>query len=379
MGDKATKPIIFSARKYSLDFLKKKLKVTKVIDTYRLQLEDLFLIRNPHFRFNKNYQKDLTKFVKEHTKGLPLEKCGNWVYFPWNGLLVHYLEDSLHQELRTARNKNFITSEEQEKLYNTTIGIAGLSVGSNIAIALSLMGACRKMKLADPDVIAPSNLNRIITDFTNIGINKAVAIARYIYQVNPYAEIEIFKEGINKKNIKEFLKGLDILIEELDDIEIKIEIRKLARRKKIPVIMATDNGDNVIIDIERFDIKPNLPLFHGNIKNLDYKNINKNMPKLYKAMSKIIGLQFVPSRIMQSIFEVGKTIYSWPQLITAAMLSGAVTAYVVKKIILNEKIKSGKLEVNLNKIFDRDYNKELRNRRMLIKEFNQWLKSLERS
>jgi hypothetical protein len=96
-------------------------------------------------------------------------------------------------------------------------------------------------------------------------------------------------------------------------------------------------------------------------------------------MSKIIGLQFVPSRIMQSIFEVGKTIYSWPQLITAAMLSGAVVAYVVKKIILNEKIKSGKLEVNLNKIFDRDYNKELRNRRMLIKEFNQWLKSLERS
>jgi molybdopterin/thiamine biosynthesis adenylyltransferase len=379
MGDKATKPIIFNARKYSLDFLKKRLKVTKVIDTYRLQLEDLFLIRNPRFRFNKNYQKDLTKFVKEHTKGLPLEKCGNWVYFPWNGLLVHYLEDSLHQELRTARNKNFITSEEQEKLYNTTIGIAGLSVGSNIAIALSLMGACRKIKIADPDVIAPSNLNRIITDFTNVGINKAVVIARYIYQVNPYAEIEIFEEGINKKNIKEFLKGLDILIEELDDIKIKIEIRKLARRKKIPVIMATDNGDNVVIDIERFDIKPNLPLFHGNIKNLDYKNINKTLPKLYKAMSKIIGLQFVPSRIIQSIFEVGKTIYSWPQLITAAMLSGAVVAYVVKKIILNEEIKSGKLEVNLNKIFDRDYNKELRNRRILIKQFNQWLKSLKRS
>jgi molybdopterin/thiamine biosynthesis adenylyltransferase len=379
MGDKATKPIIFNARKYSLDFLKKRLKVAKVIDAYRLQLEDLFLIRNPRFRFNKNYQKDLTKFVKEHTKGLPLEKCGNWVYFPWNGLLVHYLEDSLHQELRTARNKNFITIKEQQKLYNTTIGIAGLSVGSNIAIALSLMGACRKIKIADPDVIAPSNLNRIITDFTNIGINKAVVIARYIYQLNPYAEIEIFEEGINKKNIKEFLKDLDILIEELDDIEIKVEIRKLARRKKIPVIMATDNGDNVIIDIERFDIKPNLPLFHGNIKNLDYKNINKTPAKLYKAMSKIIGLQFVPSRIIQSIFEVGKTIYSWPQLITAAMLSGAVVAYLVKKIILNEKIKSGKLEVNLNKIFDRDYNKELRNRRILIKQFNQWLKSLERS
>jgi hypothetical protein len=241
------------------------------------------------------------------------------------------------------------------------------------------MGACRKIKIADPDVIAPSNLNRIITDFTNVGINKAVVIARYIYQVNPYAEIEIFEEGINKKNIKEFLKGLDILIEELDDIKIKIEIRKLARRKKIPVIMATDNGDNVVIDIERFDIKPNLPLFHGNIKNLDYKNINKTLPKLYKAMSKIIGLQFVPSRIIQSIFEVGKTIYSWPQLITAAMLSGAVVAYVVKKIILNEEIKSGKLEVNLNKIFDRDYNKELRNRRILIKQFNQWLKSLKRS
>jgi hypothetical protein len=91
-------------------------------------------------------------------------------------------------------------------------------------------------------------------------------------------------------------------------------------------------------------------------------------------MAKIIDLSFVPTRAIKSINEVGKTIYSWPQLITAAMLSGSVIAYVVKKIILNEKIRSGKLEVNLNKIFDLDYNKELKERKKMIFNFKKSLK-----
>jgi hypothetical protein len=53
----------------------------------------------------------------------------------------------------------------------------------------------------------------------------------------------------------------------------------------------------------------------------------------------------------------------------AATLSGVAIAYIVRRIALGEKIKSGKIEINLDSIFDPDYNtKEARNARESIRE-----------
>ena len=73
------------------------------------------------------------------------------------------------------------------------------------------------------------------------------------------------------------------------------------------------------------------------------------MPRL---ASKIVGEEFIVPRMMSSLQEVGKTLYSWPQLGGAATLSGVAAAYVAKKIILGEKIRTGKMEINLDKIFN---------------------------
>ncbi len=362
-------PIIFDPKIQKFREIEKGYQTNQVIDTYEEQLEDLFLIRNPKYRFNKNYQEDFKEFLKEHSQKESLQNCGKWVYFPWNKTLVHYLEDDLHQEVRTARNKNLVSKDEQEKFYKLKIGIAGLSVGSHGAITTALMGGARLMKLADPDVISASNLNRARYDFTQIGINKAKLVAQYIYQLNPYADIRVYAEGINDKNIEKFMDGLDVLIEELDDIEMKVRIREEAKKRKIPVVMATDNGDNVILDIERFDLKPNLAIFHGNLEGFDVKEIKRSPQKMYEAMGKIIDLSLVPPRVLHSVLEVGKTIYSWPQLASAATLSGAIIAYIARRIALGEKIKEGKLEVNLDSVFDPDYEKNKDLRTMELEKF----------
>ncbi|GIW66958.1 MAG: hypothetical protein KatS3mg095_0856 [Candidatus Parcubacteria bacterium] len=351
------KPIIIKANKFNLKSFAKKYKVTKVIDNYKIQLEDLFLIRNPRYRFNKNYPKDFELFIKKFTKVKDLSQIGNWVYFPWNGYLVHYLPEKLHQEVRTARNRDLITLKEQTKIYNSKIGIAGLSVGSNIFLALLLMGVGKYFKIADPDFIAPSNLNRMIFDFTWVGVNKAEALAYFAYQLNPYLKIEIYDEGINEKNYKNFIKGLDIIVEELDDIEVKYKVREEAKKLKIPVVMATDNGDNVILDIERFDTDKNLEIFDGRLKGFDITEVKKSPQKLYEAMAKIIDLNLVPLRSLKSVLEVGKTLYSWPQLSTAAFISGGITAYCVRSILLGKKIKTGKYDFNIEKILDQDHEK----------------------
>jgi tRNA A37 threonylcarbamoyladenosine dehydratase len=70
-------------------------------------------------------------------------------------------------------------------------------VGSHAALTIAIMGMARHIKLADPDEISASNLNRLNYDFTKIGKNKAQVAAEFIYQVNPYAEIDIYSNGIN--------------------------------------------------------------------------------------------------------------------------------------------------------------------------------------
>lgn len=366
-------PVIFDATKFGVEDIKKQHTVLRVVDSYREQLEDLFLIRNPRFRFDKSYKEEFESFLLKHGEGKDLVFCGNWVYFPWNGYLVHFLADSEHQEVRTARNRNLITAEEQQKFYTFKVGVAGLSVGSHGALTLAIMGGCKYLRLADPDTISPSNLNRMSFDFTEIGLNKAEVVAQYIYQLNPYADIELFTDGVTDKNVESFVEGLDLVVEELDDIEFKVRIREEARKRKIPVVMATDNGDGVILDVERFDLHPHDPVFGGSLEGFDIQEIKKSPQKMFQAMAKIINISLVPPRVINSVLEVGKTIYSWPQLVSAATLSGVVIAYLVRRVALGQPVKEGKYEVNLDQILDPEYEANAPVRESEVKKFSEIL------
>lgn len=353
----SSKPIKIDPR--SIKDLKRKYGSYKILDTYQDQIKELFLIRNPRYRFENYSQSQLNQFIKRHKKGQDWHMFGNWFYFPWNNTLVHYLPQKLHQELRTARNKNLITEEEQNKLFNFKVGVAGLSVGSHAVSTIVMMGMANNIKIADGDSISGSNLNRIRLDFTMIGMKKCDFISHFIYQVNPYANIEVYQDGINASNLKGFLNKpfkLDVLVDELDNLEMKIRMRLEARKLRIPVIMATDNGDNVIVDVERYDQSKAIKLFNGVIDENDFKNFQQISPKeLPRLALQIAGRDFAVAPVLESLLEVGKSLYSWPQLGSAATLSGVAIAYVVKRLALKQPLNSGKYEVNLDAIFIPDF------------------------
>ncbi len=334
-------------------------EVLQMLDTYQDQLRELFLIRNPHFRFNPEYQDALEKFFQEHQSGRSWEAMGSWFYFPWNKMLVHFLPDQMHQELRTARNKNIITKEEQAKLQDFKVGVGGLSVGSHAVSTMAMMGVANNLKIADNDTISGSNLNRIRTDFTMVGVKKADAMARFIYQLNPYTNLEVYGEGINPENLADFMEKpfrLDILVDELDNLEMKVRMRQIAREMSIPVVMATDNGDNAIVDIERYDLDKNTKLFNGAIDESIFNDFSKINPQELPRMAlQVAGPELVVPRMLESLLDVGKTLYSWPQLGDAATLSGVAIAYLVKKIALGLPVDSGKYEINLDSIFTLDF------------------------
>src|SRR3989339_2022814 len=321
-----------------------------LVDQYNIFIEELFLLRNPRFKFEKIDIVALNRFKLSFLKNNPAELSGGWFYFPWLNQLVHFLPEIEHLELRTGRNRNLITSDEQSIYYKATVAVLGMSVGSHVALTLVMTGGAKKIILADPDTISGSNLNRIRVGFHQIGLSKVRSVARQIFEINPYSQIDIYDDGVTDKNLIKIFNGKNkpaLVIEEMDNPYFKIKTRELARRKGVPVIMAADNGDGVNVDVERYDLNKKLPILHGLIPNLESKMFKSVDPKdLVGIMAKMAGSDYASKRMLKSVALVGKKLYSWPQLGTAATLCGSVLANLGRRIILDEKINSGRFIVN---------------------------------
>jgi molybdopterin/thiamine biosynthesis adenylyltransferase len=335
-----------------LEQLFEKSLIAQVVDTYEDQLTELVEIRNPEKAFLENFTEIVQQFIQERSESLPLWQQGNWAYYSWSQTLVHILEDDEFQECRFNRNHNFITREEQKIFYNSTIGIAGLSVGNSVALNLAIEGGAKTIKLADFDELSITNLNRIRTGVHSLGTAKTTICARQIYELNPYAQVIIFDKGMQEETIDEFYDSpkLDIVIDELDNLGMKVLMREKAKEKKIPLIMATDNGDDGIVDIERHDLE-DTEFFGGRIGQISYKDLlHLSKFEIGKYASQIIGPENVHSKMLGSLDQLGKTLVSWPQLGGAALLNGAAVAYTARKILTNAPLINGRAMVSLDAI-----------------------------
>ena len=147
-------------------------------------------------------------------------------------------------------------------------------------------------------------------------------------------------------------EDLDLIVEEMDNPFFKVRVRELARPKGIPVIMAADNGDGVNVDVERYDLDSQTPLLHDiipNIKSDIFKNTNPK--ELVGIIAKMAGAKYASERMLESVSEVGKSLYSWPQLGTAATMCGSVLSNLGRRIILGENIETGRYIINEKEMF----------------------------
>ncbi len=331
-------------------------EIQHVSDDYEEELLELFGVKNPQLVYTPEFKELFQTHFAELQETTPLWQQGKWVFYPWRSLIAHILPEEDYYLVRTARNRNLINAEEQENFYNATLGIGGLSVGSSIAYALALQGGPKHIKLADMDRLALSNTNRVLAGTESLGLLKVEMAARRIYEVNPYAAVEIFPEGLNRETIGKFFDGLDIVIDELDNIAVKYLIREEAKKRRIPVVMGADNGDNAVIDVERYDTDPETLYFHGRLGDVTYEELS-TLDKfgIGKTITKHIGPENITIRMQESLLEMGKTIVSWPQLGGAALVNGASVAYCVRKILNKQPIVGNRALVSLDEKLDPDF------------------------
>lgn len=347
------RPIIFNSKNDSHKQELKTLIAKKkpiIVDEFDKQLDELFMINHLDILSDKKmYASKLNSFVKECTD----KQYGLWVYYSWKNVLVHILEEKDFIDLRTNRNKQKITTEEQNILSTKKIGIVGLSVGREIAITAALERICGEIRIADFDIIELANLNRLKVGINELGLPKVISAARQIAEIDPFIKVSIFEEGLTKDNMDSFFSengDIDLFFEESDGFDIKVLSRYEARKRKIPTIMETN--DRGMLDIERFDKEPDRPIFHGLVSDEELQS----MPKLekkeqLKILQKIVSFENVSDKMKYSFSEMGKSIKSWPQLGSDISFGAGMATGTGRMILLNEKVNSGRYYIEYSNIF----------------------------
>ena len=320
-----------------------------VYDTLGAQLRELVETRRPGISLDR---REMTRLIEVELAGVAPIQYGVWVYYPWSRRLVHMLDRAEFIELRTNRNRYKITAEEQQLLMTKKVGIVGLSVGQTVALTMAMERSLGEIRLADFDTLGLSNLNRLRASVHNLGIPKVYLTAREISEIDPFITVKCYPDGIAHDTIDDFLLSggrLDLLIDECDSLDIKVWLRHHARQLKIPVLMETN--DRCLVDVERFDLEPDRPIFHGLIGDLHPEQLgglttNDKVPYVLQ----IIGEPTISDRGRASMMEVGNSIKTWPQLASSVMMGGGIAADVARRMNLGYLRDSGRFWVDVEQI-----------------------------
>lgn len=287
---------------------------------------------------------------------------GNYVYDRRTSDLYVVAPKCWHRLALVSSNAKLLTDpdgcmtaeEIRERLSTTVVGFVGASLGSNV-----IEGVVREMrpqaaKLADPDYLEATNLNRLQhgslrylshcrgsrrhpkNAFETRFVSKAELVAYENQLVDPFTDWYLYTEGVDVENIDRFLLGddreprLDYVVEEADDIRIKVEVRKRARAHGIPVFMASDFGHRSQAQLQDFSANPNAPLgFRVGDEEL-FAQLERCMASgarddMFDVARALVGSDFAVDEYAAWMQQTGEQpTNSVPQSGSVAQLSGAL-------------------------------------------------------
>ncbi len=305
---------------------------------------DAFVDERIERLFGRVEQTD-TALEEARTKArVEIEDASNWVHVPWLHTVIRYPAKEEHRDIRTWRNKNLITPEEQQKLLEARIAVIGLSVGSNIVDQLSQSGIGDAFLMADRDRISPSNLNRIRASMADIGLKKTVVAGRKLSLVDPYIEQLHLPEGYVEDETDIILEQWrpDIIFDEVDDLAVKAMIRRVAKELRIPVVMVGDIHERSVIDVERYDISSDVQPFNGKISEADYQRLLHREVAPEEVIGLLVqlnGIENISERLFASAGD--PSLGGLPQLGSTAARGGTHAEKISRAIILDQGLESG--------------------------------------
>ena len=178
-----------------------------------------------------------------------------------------------------------------EKIKNTKILLVGIGGVGGFTLEALVRTGFLNITIIDGDIIEESNLNRqIITNINNIGHSKVEeAINRYtsINKVN----IKAIDVMLTKENFKEYINEYyDYIIDACDDLAIKVELVRYARKNNIKIISALGTGkklNSAYLEITTLAKTENDPLARKFRSMIRQANLDLNIPVVFSKEASI--------------------------------------------------------------------------------------------
>jgi len=154
-------------------------------------------------------------------------------------LVERYSRQIILKDVGTAGQKKIIKSKV------LVVGAGGL--GCPVIDYLTRAGV-GNIGIIDHDKIDISNIHRqSLYDSKDIGKSKVIVLKKKIKLINPLTKIKIFKERIEKKNIKKIFKNYDFIVDGSDNFKTKLLLNKYSLKyKKILIVGAISKMDGHI-------------------------------------------------------------------------------------------------------------------------------------
>lgn len=144
---------------------------------------------------------------------------------PWNPDPAYYRE-------RIDRNIGWITSEEQEILRNSVVGIAGCGGMGGLLASIFTRAGIGEIRIADIEEFDVSNINRqYAASRSSVRASKALTTARLTRAVTDDATLVVYPQGIAEETVDSFLEGCDVVCDEIELLAIDARILLHARAR----------------------------------------------------------------------------------------------------------------------------------------------------
>ncbi len=144
---------------------------------------------------------------------------------------------------RYERNLGTITEEEMELIKRARIGVVGAGgLGGYVIEMLTRIGV-GYIKIMDGDVFDETNLNRqLLSTEGNLGRSKVTSAKSRIHHINQQVHTETYLMKFDKSSGPEFIKGIDVIVDCVDNIETRLLMEDLSEKKGIPLIHGAVGG-----------------------------------------------------------------------------------------------------------------------------------------
>lgn len=206
-----------------------------------------------------------------------------------------------------SRTELIIGKENIEKLKKSKIAVFGIGGVGSYTLEGLVRAGIGKLVLVDFDLVDITNINRqIIATTETVGKLKVEVAKERALEINPNAEVEIYK---NDENVK--LNDVDYIVDCVDTFSTKIDLVLKANELNIPIISCMGTGNKLdptkfeITDIYKTSVCPLARNIRQELKKRGIKKLKvlyskekpiENETQLLKNGKKVLGsISFVPS------------------------------------------------------------------------------------